>query len=362
MTPTAHPDINTSSSTDYASQLAALLQNAGISTLENTGWIRVTGEDRVRWLNGMVTNSIQDLKPGEGNYNFFLSVQGRIQGDANIFATPDALLIETASAQIPTLLPLLDRFIIMDDVELADVTTTRSGLSITGPRAASLLQQIGLPINDLAPHEMQTIQWNSAPNAVPVTVIRTHSPLVPAFELWADTATTASLSQSLLAAGATPADPQSHDWLRILEGTPLYGTDIRNSEKARELPQETAQTRALHFSKGCYLGQEIVERIRSRGNVHRTFAAFRLEGPLPNPGALLEADGKQIGELTSTAAIPLPSEQGTIQLALGYIRREALDRGALLQYPGGTATPVSLPYLTAEAITQRSASEPSERV
>src|SRR3982074_2686572 len=117
MTPTAHLGINTSSPTDSAVQLAALLQNAGLAPLENTGWIRVTGDDRVRWLNGMVTNSILGLNPGEGNYNFFLNVQGRIQGDANIFATPDALLIETASTQIPTLLPLLDRFIIMDDVE-----------------------------------------------------------------------------------------------------------------------------------------------------------------------------------------------------------------------------------------------------
>ena len=273
----------------------------------------------------MVTNSIQDLNPGEGNYNFFLNVQGRIQGDANIFATPDALLIETASTQIPTLLPLLDRFIIMDDVELADISATRSGLSITGPRAAALLQKIGLTPNDLGEHHTQTSNWDSTPNAVPVTVIHAHSPLVPSFELWTDdAATTAALSEALLAAGATPSDTQSLDWLRILEGTPLYGTDIRNSEKARELPQETGQTRALHFAKGCYLGQEIVERIRSRGNVHRTFTAFRLEGSLTTPGTLIEADGKQVGELTSIAAIPLPGSKKPRQLALGYIRREAL--------------------------------------
>jgi folate-binding protein YgfZ len=320
--------------------------------LEDTGWLRATGEDRVRWLNGMSTNSIQQLAPGEGNYNFFLSAQGRIQGDANIFAQPDALLIETAAAQISTLLPLLDHFIIMDDVELADITGERSGMAVIGPRAQLVLQQIGLQVEALKEFEMQTRPWNSTE----VTVIRAHSPLVPRFELWADTAAIAALTQALLVAGAISCEQQSREWLRLLEGTPRYGVDVRNSDAARDLPQETAQSRALHFSKGCYLGQEIVERIRSRGNVHRTFSAFRLEGSLPAVGTKLEAEGKPGGELTSVAAIPLPGGD-TLQLALGYIRREALDRNAALNYPGGTATTVPIPYQAAEAKNTQAASE-----
>ena len=119
---------------------------------------------------------------------------------------------------------------------------------------------------------------------------------------------------------------------------------IRNTATAHDLPQETAQTRALHFSKGCYLGQEIVERIRSRGNVHRTFHGFQLTGTLPAPGAALtaESDAKPVGELTSVATIPLSA--GPIQLALGYIRRETLDRNLPLSYSGGTAVPIALPY------------------
>src|SRR5271170_5528535 len=130
--------------TTTASSLAALLKATGISALNNTGWLRVTGEDRVRWLNGMVTNSIQQLKPSEGNYNFLLNAQGRIQGDATIFAQPDALLIETAASQIPTLLAHLEHFIIMDDVELSDISTTESGMLVAGPQAASTLAKIGL--------------------------------------------------------------------------------------------------------------------------------------------------------------------------------------------------------------------------
>ncbi len=212
--------------------------------------------------------------------------------------------METALPRVPDLIALLDRFIIMDDVELADTTGTQSGLLVAGPQAASLLAQIGLSAEDLPSIAMRTVSWASAD----VTVIHAYSPLVPRFELWADAATASKLLEALQNAGAAPCEAESLEWLRILEGTPLYGTDIRD----RELPQETAQTRALHFAKGCYLGQEIVERIRSRGNVHRTFSAFRLDGDLPAAGAHLEADGKPVGELTSVAAIPLPGDSGTI--------------------------------------------------
>jgi folate-binding protein YgfZ len=351
MTPPAQSEIAVAST----SQLTALLQAAGISRLDQTGWIRVTGEDRVRWLNGMVTNSIQQLKDGEGNYNFLLSVQGRIQGDTTIFAEPDALLIETATSQIPGLIAILDRFIIMDDVELSDVTSAYSGVQITGPQAASLLKQIGVNAEDLGELEKRSLTWNAAQ----ITVILAYSPLVPRFELWADATTGQKLFEALQGAGAAICEAQGLEWLRILEGTPLFGTDIRD----RELPQETGQTRALHFAKGCYLGQEIVERIRSRGNVHRTFSGFQLEGKLPVTGSPLETDGKQVGELTSIAAIPLPTDGGAIiQLGLGYIRREALDRGAPVHYPGGVAVPVSLPFFAAAPSVRRPASQSPERV
>ncbi len=232
----------------------------------------------------------------------------------------------------------------MDDVELTDISATQSGILVAGPQAASLLAKIGINVDSLEPLATSTLPWNTTT----ITVIHAHSPLVPKFELWTTSEAAPELLTALIRDGAVPTDPQSLESLRILEGTPLYGTDIRNSEKARELPQETAQTRALHFNKGCYLGQEIVERIRSRGNVHRTFAAFRLEGQLPPAGSPVEAENKAVGELTSVANIDLPGGSN-IQLALGYIRREALDRNLPLHYPGGTATPVQLPYSAATA-------------
>ena len=338
MTPTPQPE--TLAAPPPTAQLAALLTGAGIHPLTETGWIRITGEDRLRWLNGMATNAIQDLQPNHGNYNFFLTAQGRIQGDATIFATPDALLLETGAAHVPSLIAHLDRFIIMDDVELADISATLTGVLIVGQQAPALLTQLDLPAEDVAPLQMKSAPWRSGE----VTIIHAHSPRVPRFELWSDPATIAQLTKAVTTAGAFTADAQTLEALRILERTPRYGIDIRD----KDLPQETAyqgsQSRALHFSKGCYLGQEIVERIHSRGNVHRTFTAFTLEGALPTAGTPLEIEGKQVGELTSIATISLPDETEPTQQALGYIRREALERNQLsaqpINYPGGTAIPI----------------------
>ena len=359
MTPTTQSEMTASQADQAAMELSALLRGAGISPLRQTGWIRVTGEDRVRWLNGMVTNSVQELKPGEGAYNFLLNVQGRIQGDGVIFAEPDALWIETAANRVAGMMALLDRFIIMDDVELADMSAEQSGLLVAGPQAASMLEKIGFAVDGLEPLALRSLSWNGAE----VKVVHAYSPVTSRFELWvdghADDVSIASLSEALWNFGAVACEVESLEWLRILEGTPLYGADIRD----RDLPQETGQTHALHFAKGCYLGQEIVERIRSRGNVHRAFGGFRLEGELPVAGAVLEAEGKPVGELTSVAAIALPGEDGTAaKLALGYVRREALERGLTLFYAGGVAKPVSLPFLRAAASEPRAASEFSERV
>jgi folate-binding protein YgfZ len=326
-----HP--GSATDTEPAVQLHALLHTAGVATLDHLGWIRVSGDDRVRWLNGMVTNSIKDLKPGDGCYNFVLSAQGRIQGTAYAFAQTESILLQTDRTQIPNLLATLDRFIIMDDVELTDITESLTGLALTGPAAASLLAAIDLTPEESRPLELTKTRWNERA----VDLIHAHSPLVPRFELWTDAASSATLLEELTAAGAITCTLEALELLRILEGTPRYGTDIRD----KELAQETGQTHALHFAKGCYLGQEIVERIRSRGNVHRTFGAFRLDGTLPESGAAMQAEGKPVGEFTSVSAIPLSS--GPVQIALGYIRRDALDRAVPLTYPGGEASPLPLP-------------------
>ncbi|SEC17468.1 YgfZ/GcvT domain-containing protein [Terriglobus roseus] len=311
-------------------QLAALRTSAGMAPLSG-GWIAVTGEDRVRWLNGMVTNSIQALTPGEGSYSFLLSAQGRIQGDATVWAKPDMLLMQTDPSQVAPLMTLLDRFIIMDDVELADESSLWTGLLVAGPLAAEKLNAAGVPVRT-----SRLLKKFSVPyDGTELQVLCAYSPAVPRFEIWSrDSAALEKVQSALAGAGVTECSADGLELLRIAEGTPRFGTDIRD----RDLPQETAQTRALHFNKGCYLGQEIVERIRSRGNVHRTLTTFVLTGGVPAPGAPLMAEGKPVGELTSVAAESIDGQL----LALGFVRREAIDRALPLTYEGGTAAPHSV--------------------
>ena len=318
---------------------AAALTGACAVPLAETGWVRVTGEDRVRWLNGMVTNSIQALGPGDGCFNFLLNAQGRIQGTATAWAAGDAILLETDRAQVGPMMAMLDRFIIMDDVELADGTGERAGLLLAGPEAEALLRAEGLLPEALAQGagvRFAEVAWRGAQ----VRVQTMPGKVVPRFELWATRPASEELRAMLAGAGVVEGDAGSVETLRLLEGTPRFGVDLRE----KELPQETGQTEALHFSKGCYLGQEIVERIRSRGAVHRVFAGFALEGERPAVGAVLNAGEKAVGEITSLGVIPeVPGRTAGRVMALGYVRREALETKGEIRYEGGTARPVSLP-------------------
>lgn len=316
--------------------LNALRTAAGWTTLDDRGWIAVTGDDRVRWLNGMVTNSVQALTPGEGAYTFLLNAQGRIQGDCTVWCETDRLLLETDRAQVEPLIALLDRFIIMDDVELEDLSEDRHGLLVAGPGAAEALVSVGISARPSRLLKRSEQQWDFAC----IHVSTAYSPVVPRFEIWMNTTGAMHADLDEFETRIPRVSDASVELLRVLEGTPKFGVDIRD----KDLPQETAQTRALHFNKGCYLGQEIVERIRSRGQVHRTFAQFAVTGERPAPGTEVLAEGKPVGVLTTVATEPMDGER----LALGYVRREAVERGLVLTYAGGeiavrTEAPASLP-------------------
>jgi folate-binding protein YgfZ len=326
-----------------STQLDALLHSAATFALSST-WVMARGEDRQRWLNGMVTNSIQALTPGTGCYNFLLSAQGRIEGDCNVFNAGDFLLLQTGAAQRDHLIQWLDHYIIMDDVELVPMDAC-AGIGIAGPAAKAALEALfpGIALPAIAIQEALNITPPFDWQGHQLTLIAAHSTLVPKYEIWATPDALPALQLSF--ANLPAAGDEAVESLRLLEGTPRYGTDIRNTTDRHELPQETAPagvtSRALHFSKGCYLGQEIVERIRSRGNLHRTFSGFLVTGDIPPPGTAILADEKEVGEITSAARIPLAA--GTITLALGYIRREAVERKLPLTANGTALTPTPLP-------------------
>jgi folate-binding protein YgfZ len=318
---------------DCTTELGHLMHSAAVYDLGYLTRIRITGKDRVRWLNGMVTNNTRDMAEGTGLYTFVLNAQGRIQGDGYIFRLPDHYLLETDRLQSPRLLAHLDHFIIMDDVELQELDAANTTLGLAGPEAPAILESLGIDI----PEKMAFAQ--TAIQGIPVTLVNAYEVLVPRLELWLASEHAGEMWRILTEAGAKPAGFAALDSLRIFEGVPQYGVDITD----RALPQETNQMRALNFSKGCYLGQEIVERIRSRATVHRTLKQFELHGDLPQSGAELhvEGDDKPIGEITSAAHYALPGFTST--LALGSVRIEVLERKVNIIYPGGTATPLEMP-------------------
>jgi len=332
-----------------STDLDAIRHHAAYALITDRAFLRITGSDATRWLNGMVTNNIKDLAPGEGNYNFLLNAQGRIQGDCMIYREPGegdpAYLLETDSSQLETVNQHLDKFIIMDDVELTPAlniegislpneSLPRHGIGLLGVDGSDILERIvheHYKLNLKTPPEPGRILLTFA-NGCALTVISLPHATVPSYELWAVTPLDATLLEEFLSGplGLNEVSPATLEAHRILSGIPKYGTDIRNTETAKDLPQETGQTHALHFSKGCYLGQEIVERIHSRGQVHRIFSKFTLTGApaaLPTP---LTVDGKAAGELTSAVEV-----DGQWH-ALGYLRREFAAKP--LAYEGGTAT------------------------
>jgi folate-binding protein YgfZ len=343
-------------------ETAALAFGAGLHDL---GWMRrvaVRGTDRFRWLSGMVTNTVNDLFPNTGAWNLVLNAQGHIQGDLTVwrggeepspqrrsasgegskhgdpllgtpFAGESELELEIAADQFEKLLAHLNKFIIMDDVELVPLGEEQVGeagsetaIGMTGPEAGEVLERVGLPVITSA-MAGTSVEWNGWE----VKIRRSYGAMSQHYEFWLPSAGLEKLWSCLRTGGATPVGCASVDAFRIAEGIPAYGIDMVE----RDLPQETSQLRALHFAKGCYLGQEIVERIRSRGNVHRHLRPLELSGPVPEGGAELKLeDGTAGGQIRSAAELALAT--GNRVFALGMVRSEAEAGEQVLAYKAGS--------------------------
>ena len=320
---------------DAVAEFRALLSSCGVYDLSQRCKIRLTGSDRVRWLNGMVTNNIRDLAVNHGVYAFLLNAQGHIQADLYAYNMGDSLIVDVDLNLREKVLAHFDKFIIMDDVEVADATASLSAIGIAGPQAEAVLKAAGIQIPQLSPLETCTPKCDCACSCLQCTVLRKDASESSSYEIWITPDKIKSTRDALIAAGAVPVGATALEWQRISCGIPRLGIDIRE----RDLPQETGQMRALSFTKGCYLGQEIVERIRSRGAVHRQFTALHVEGALPAPGTKIQAEDKEAGEITTSATLPLPA--GARVVALGYLRREAV--GKPLRAGTATLTPAKVP-------------------
>jgi aminomethyltransferase len=300
---------------------AALREAAAWRDVSARGRLRVTGEDRARLLHAMTTNHIEQLKPGEGCYAFFLSAQGRVLADVNVFCRPDHFLLDTEPETAEKVREHLDHYIIADDVTVENIAPETVAIAMEGPRAAEVLNKAGAPAPGV---EYASESWGER------LVANVSYTGLPGWLVVAPVADSEDVVGALEAAGADASSDRDFRVVRIENGRPRYGEDISE----RYLAQETNQLRAIHFQKGCYLGQEIVERVRSRAQIHRVLMPLQIEGTeSPQPGTKLQIDGRDMAEITSAAYSPAVGEV----VALAYVRTEHANPGAVLDLAGRRA-------------------------
>ncbi|MEO8657151.1 MAG: glycine cleavage T C-terminal barrel domain-containing protein [Bryobacteraceae bacterium] len=290
----------------------ALRSGAAWIDLAQRGKIRATGEDRARLLHAMTTNHIQQLEPGQGVYAFFLTAQGRILADVNIFRLEDELLLDVEPEAATRIYEHLDKFIIADDVVVENVTEALPTVGLEGPGAEGVLKNLGAPV---PPADRGFTLWG---NRIVARVSQTGQ---LGFAIFVPAAERAELIGALEGSGAVEASSEAVTAVRLENGHARYGDDFSD----KTLPQETGLMSALHFQKGCYIGQEIVERIRSRALLHRGLGHLQIATTdVPAAGTEVKQGDQKMGEITSAAFSPA---NGSV-FAIAMIRLDVKKPGA----------------------------------
>jgi tRNA-modifying protein YgfZ len=299
----------------------ALRHGAAWLDLRDRGRLVARGRDRARFLHNVTSNEIKKMTPGSGCYAFLLTPQGRIQADVWLFSFEDHFLIDTEPELREKARQQILRYKVADQVEVEDVTGDTAALGLEGPAAGAVLAALGAP----APAQAYAHQpWEGA------TVAAVSITGQPGFRIYSAASAAEGFVRRLEEAGAQAASAADARVVRMENGKPRYGDDIRETT----LPQETRQMHAVSFTKGCYLGQEIVERIRAQGHVNKLLARMELESAEPPaPGTKLMADGVEAGEITSAVY----SEEAGKAVGLGYVRTAYAEAGRVLIANGVTA-------------------------
>ena len=297
----------------------ALRQGAAWRDLSARGRLQASGEDRARLLHAISSNVVEGLTLGQGTYAFFLNAQGRIQSDSRIFVDRDRVLIDCEAGIATRLRDHIDSYIIMDDVSLEDVGRRTALIGLAGPSVQAIVDGLGLKTTD------DPLTFARTGRAM---VIRSPAPGVEHWILLPSDERPALLA-GLEESGATRATEREWEHHRVRNWVPRFGFDFG----PRNIPHETLQFNAVSFSKGCYTGQEIVERVRSRGAVRRQLVGIELDATGIPDDLAVRHDGTPVGELTSPtpAADPAESARG-----FAIVRSSAAAAGTIVDV-GGTA-------------------------
>jgi glycine cleavage system T protein len=315
---------------------AAVRNAAGLFDLSFRAKFAVTGTDRVRFLQGMVTNDVKNLAPGHGIYAAMLNPQGQILVDLRIYCTEDRFLLDTDTDLRAKAMQWVQRHIIADRVMLEPLEIYP--LAFQGPRSRPLLEKT-LHLDLPAMQEFDHFQTNYA--GFPVRVVRASSTGEEGYEIWVGEKGLLGVWGAACGQAPTyemlPCGVEALESLRIEAGIPRYGPELSEDT----LLLEAGLLNAVSFTKGCYVGQEIVERTRTRGHVNWTLVGLIVRAPeAPAPGEKLTSAGQEIGEVTSACVSPTLGQT----IALAYVRREVAEPGTQLALASGpTAEITTLP-------------------
>lgn len=331
---------------DPEGEYAALRASAGVADLSFRGRVALTGGDRRRFLHGQVTNQVMDLQEGEGCYAALVTAKGKLQSDLNIYCLAGELILDFEPGLSGLVIQRLEKYIIADDVQVVEVAPHYGVLSVQGPKSGAVVSSLGLKLE--LPAKLLAI--SSAASEVLGEVYCVHQPRGSAlgFDLWVPVAALETIAAGLVS-GARGLGGRAVGWkalemARIEAGIPRFGWDMDESH----LPPETGiEARAVSYTKGCYIGQEVLARLRTYGHVAKALRGLRLPDELPAlpcKGDKILREGKEVGNITS--AVRLPALRWNV--ALGYVRREHYQMGTTLQVlaPGGAceARIVALPF------------------
>ena len=304
---------------DVMAEYAAVREGgAGLIDLSSRGRILVSGTEAVPFLNGLITNDVKALEVGAWMPAAFPNVQGRLLAAIRVMNRGADYLIDTEAITHAKVMELLGRFTLAGDFLVTDVTKQTALISIQGGGAgAASRATIGEAATTV---ERQRIVHTQLPDAGDVTVVRATHTAEDGFDLFTSADNAGSLWDALVAAGARPVGVEALEVLRIEAGLPRYGVDMDETT----IVSETTLDDAVSFTKGCYLGQEIIARIKHRGHVAKKLTGLVFDGEVKlEVGAKIRAADKEIGRITSF--VLSPALERTV--ALGYVKYDFLAAG-----------------------------------
>jgi folate-binding protein YgfZ len=319
----------------FADGYRAIQEQAAIGAVAPRLQIAVAGQDRAAYLQGLLTNDIQGLRPGTGCYSAWLSPQGRMLTDMHVLESGGMILLDVPAETLESTIQRLEQFIFTEDVHVGSLAESLSGVWLHGPRAAAVLEQVidgARGLSEWPEYRHTQFEFGDSP----VSIARISQLGVPGFCVYMERARVPAVVSALSNAGAVTVSDDAITAARIEVAYPVFGVDMTEET----IPLEAGiESRAISFTKGCYVGQEVIIRVlhRGHGRVAKRLVSIRISGQRPERGAKFLVGDREIGTVTSAAESP---RSGTI--ALGYVHRDFVTPGTALEVetPPGRASAV----------------------